>query len=78
LWETFQLLKDDVHNCLEREAYIDALGLLIKIRKPVDDFFDGVEVLTKDNQTLRENRLGVLQQVAGLMLLFADFSKFSI
>jgi glycyl-tRNA synthetase beta subunit len=44
----------------------------------VDDFFDGVEVLTKNNQDLRENRVGLLQQIAGLMLLIADFSKFSI
>jgi glycyl-tRNA synthetase beta chain len=48
------------------------------IRKPVDDFFDGVEVLTKDDPALRNNRVGLLQQIAGLMLLFADFSKFSI
>jgi len=51
---------------------------MAKIRKPVDDFFDGVEVLTKDDQALRENRVGVLQKIAGLMLLFADFSRFSI
>lgn len=78
LWETFQSLKDDVYGCLERETYLDALGFMAKIRKPVDDFFDGVEVLTKDDQALRENRVGVLQKIAGLMLLFADFSKFSI
>ena len=78
LWKTFQTLKDDVYNSLEREEYLNALGLMAKLRKPVDDFFDGVEVLTKDNQDLRENRVGLLQQIAGLMLLIADFSKFSI
>ena len=78
LWETYQALKDDVCRSLEREEYLDALGLMVKLRKPVDDFFDGVEVLTKDHQALRENRVGLLQQISGLMLLIADFSKFSI
>ncbi len=78
LWETFQSLKDEIYHSLEQEAYLDALRLMATIRKPVDNFFDGVEVLTKDDQILRENRVGVLQQIAGLMLLFADFSRFSI
>ena len=78
LWETYQALKNDVYIYLEREEYLDALGLMVKLRKPVDEFFDGVEVLTKDDQALRENRVGLLQQIAGLMLLIADFSKFSI
>ena len=78
LYETFQALKDDIYRSLEEERYLDALGLMVKLRKPVDDFFDGVEVLTKDDQALRENRVGLLQQIAGLMLLIADFSKFSI
>ena len=78
LYETFQALKDDVYRSLEREEYLDALSLMVKLRKPVDDFFDGVEVLTKDDQDLRENRVGLLQQIADLMLLIADFSKFSI
>jgi glycyl-tRNA synthetase beta chain len=78
LWKTFQALKDDVYGSLQGRKYLDALGLMVKLRKPVDDFFDGVEVLTKENQALRENRVGLLQKIAGLMLLIADFSKFSI
>jgi len=78
LWEAFQSLKDEVYRFVEQEAYLDALSLVATIRKPVDDFFDGVEVLARDDQTLRENRVGLLQQIAGLMLLLADFSKFSI
>jgi glycyl-tRNA synthetase beta chain len=78
LWESFQALKDKVCQSLKQEAYLEALSLMATIRKPVDDFFDGVEVLTRDNLSLKENRVGLLQEIAGLMLLFADFSKFSI
>ncbi|MBW1779824.1 MAG: glycine--tRNA ligase subunit beta [Deltaproteobacteria bacterium] len=78
LWKTYLALKDDVYGCLETGRYLDALNLMVKLRKPVDEFFDGVEVLTKDDQALRENRVGVLQHIADLMCLIADFSKFSI
>lgn len=78
LWESHLALKDDVHRCLERGEYLGALGFMVKLRKPVDCFFDGVEVLTKNDPALRQNRVGLLQQIAGLMLLMADFSRFSI
>ncbi len=78
LWEIYLALKGDIYGCLETGRYLDALNLMVKLRKPVDEFFDGVEVLTKEDQALRENRVGMLQQIADLMCLFADFSKFSI
>ncbi len=78
LWEAFQSLKGEVNRLLDQGAYLEALRLMATLRKPVDDFFEGVEVLTKEDRALRENRVGLLQQIAGLMLLIADFSKFSI
>ncbi|MBW1797388.1 MAG: glycine--tRNA ligase subunit beta, partial [Deltaproteobacteria bacterium] len=78
LWDAFQALKDDVYQCMERKEYYEALGLMARLRKPVDDFFDGAEILVKDDQALRENRVGLLQQLAGLFLSVADLSRFSI
>ncbi len=78
LWKTFQALKDDVYGCLGRKDYYGALGLMIKLRKPVDDFFDEVEILTKENEALKANRVGILQQLSKLFLSVADLSKFSI
>jgi glycyl-tRNA synthetase beta chain len=77
LWTSFEGLKGDVHLALEEGNYYGALDLMARLRKPVDDFFNGVEVLTKD-RSLRENRVGILQHLAGLFLSVADFSKFSI
>jgi glycyl-tRNA synthetase beta chain len=48
------------------------------LRRPVDEFFEGVEVLTKDDQKLKENRVGMLQYVSRLFLRVADFSRFSL
>jgi len=78
LWKTFQALKDDVYGCLGRKDYYGALGLMVKLRKPVDDFFDEVEILTKENEALKANRVGILQQLSKLFLSVADLSKFSI
>jgi len=77
LWEAYQAVKDDVYGCLEKRDYYEALNLMARLRKPVDEFFDGVEVLTKDNK-LRENRVGLLQHLSDFFLSVADFSKFSV
>jgi len=77
LWETYQALKDDVAGCIEKSAFLDALGLMTKLRTPVDQLFDEVEILTGDD-ALRENRVGLLQMISKLVLTVADFSKFSI
>ncbi|MDB9822644.1 glycine--tRNA ligase subunit beta [Deltaproteobacteria bacterium] len=78
LWETYQDLKDEIHGFREKRRYLEAFNLMARLRKPVDDFFDGVEVLTKENPELRKNRVAILQNLSGLFLSLADFSKFSI
>ncbi len=78
LWETYQALKGEILDLMGNKRFFDALNLMAKLRKPVDDFFEGVEVLTKESPDLRNNRLAILQHLAGLFLGLADFSKFSI
>ncbi len=78
LWEAYQALKDNVNEYLERMDYYKALDLMVRLRKPVDEFFDGVEILTKENEALKANRVGVLQHLSRLFLSVADLSKFSI
>ena len=63
---------------ISKGEYLEALSLMAGLRKPVDEFFDGVEIMVKDNQDLKNNRIAILQSVAGLFLQMADFSKFSI
>jgi len=78
LWQTYQDLKDEIHVLKGKRKYLEALNLMAKLRKPVDAFFDGVEVLTKEDPELRNNRVAVLQNLSQLFLSLADFSKFSI
>jgi glycyl-tRNA synthetase beta chain len=78
LWDAFQSVRAEVDRLLEQEAYLEALRHMATLREPVDAFFDGVEVLTREDQALSQNRIGMLQEIAGHMLLVADFSRFSI
>jgi glycyl-tRNA synthetase beta chain len=78
LWEVYLGLKDSVYALVEKRNYFEVLNLLVRLRKPVDDLFDEVEILTKDSPQLRANRVGMLQNLARLFLTVADFSKFSI
>ena len=78
LWEAYGALKNDVQHFMEAGNYLEALNLMAGLRKPVDEFFDGVEIMAKDQPALRENRVGLLQELARFFSKLADFSKFSI
>jgi glycyl-tRNA synthetase beta chain len=78
LWDAYHELSGEIIELMERRAYFEALNLLVKLRKPVDDLFDEVEIMTKENTQLRDNRVGMLQHLSRLFLSLADFSKFSI
>jgi glycyl-tRNA synthetase beta chain len=78
LWTAYKGIKDSIKGLIADKKYFDALNIIAGLKKPVDDFFDGVEVLTKESDALRNNRVAVLQNIAGLFLGLADFSKFSI
>ncbi len=78
LWEAYEELREDVEALVDKGDYYGALALMARLRKPVDEFFDGVEILTKDSDQLRQNRIGLLQHISRLFLQVADFSKFGV
>ncbi len=78
LWDVFVSLKEGVEECIEQEDYYGAMSRMVRLRRPVDDFFDNVEILTKDDKALRENRIGLLQQLSRFFLGVADFARFSV
>ncbi|MBN2025164.1 MAG: glycine--tRNA ligase subunit beta [Actinobacteria bacterium] len=51
-----------------------ALGMLLELAPDVDRFFDTIFVMGEDER-LRDNRLALLSEVAGLFLEFADFTQ---
>jgi glycyl-tRNA synthetase beta chain len=59
---------------VQAEKFVEALGVMAGLRKPVDAFFDKVTVNDKDAK-LRENRLKLLARLRATLHLVADFSK---
>lgn len=60
----------------QNEAYTEALRVLAGLRSAVDRFFDEVMVMA-DEPLVRQNRLALLGQLAGLMNQVADISRLS-
>ncbi|MDY0014037.1 MAG: glycine--tRNA ligase subunit beta [Rhodocyclaceae bacterium] len=58
------------------EDYTDALRVLAGLRGAVDRFFDEVMVMAEE-PLIRQNRLALLKQLAGLMNQVADISRLS-
>jgi glycyl-tRNA synthetase beta chain len=70
LWKAYQGLKDKIYMLKKDRKYLEALNLAVELRKPIDRFFDGVEIMTRESKALKKNRVAILH--------LADFSKFSI
>jgi glycyl-tRNA synthetase beta chain len=74
LFDMLNQLSPLIASHFDRRAYKEALLELVKFRRPVDDFFDKVMVMT-DDPVLRKNRLALLRSLDGLMNRVADISK---
>lgn len=59
---------------IARERFVEAMGVMSRLRQPVDAFFDKVTVNDKD-PNLRRNRLLLLSRLRTTLHLAADFSK---
>jgi glycyl-tRNA synthetase beta chain len=74
LHEKILEVTEKVDELLTARDYRGALGLLTKLKKPVDSFFDQVLVMDKDER-IRRNRLALLGRIVDLFSRIADFSK---
>jgi glycyl-tRNA synthetase beta chain len=59
---------------IARERFVEAMGVMARLRGPVDAFFDKVKV-NDDDPKVRENRLKLLSRLRATLHLVADFSK---
>jgi glycyl-tRNA synthetase beta chain len=76
LFDALKNVKRDIFEDLKKGVFDRALLTVATLKGPVDDFFDGVMVLTEDER-LKQNRLALLGEIADLFNIFANFSKIS-
>jgi glycyl-tRNA synthetase beta chain len=74
LYQAFIATGETVEARMKKRDYRAALLEMTRLKGPVDQFFDGVMVMVED-QTIRENRLALLDQIGQVCGRIADFSK---
>jgi glycyl-tRNA synthetase beta chain len=74
LYQSFLKAKDKIELHLNKRAYESALLEMTQMKRPIDEFFDGVMVMVED-EAIRDNRLALLNEIGQLFLKIADFSK---
>ncbi|MEO0268160.1 MAG: glycine--tRNA ligase subunit beta [candidate division WOR-3 bacterium] len=77
LYNTLREIEPLFIKNLERENFEDAFRELLKLRDPIDKFFDNVFVMT-DNKEIRENRLNLLKRVWEVFKKYGNLSKIVI
>ncbi|MBI5967827.1 MAG: glycine--tRNA ligase subunit beta [Deltaproteobacteria bacterium] len=76
LFAAYQTIGKKAAERIAQKDYRLALKELSFLRKPVDDFFDGVLVMAEE-EIIRTNRLSLLSHIAQIFFQIGDFSKIS-
>lgn len=76
LYEKLNTIKEIVAKHIESGSTREALFEVASIRGEVDSFFDNVMVMV-DDEKIKNNRIALLSEVAGVFGQFADFSRIS-
>ena len=74
LYRDLTASEEELRKLLTGQNFGAALQYLVRLKAPIDRFFDDVLVLDKDT-AIRQNRLALLSSVAGLFRRLADFSR---
>jgi glycyl-tRNA synthetase beta chain len=74
LYQSFLKARENISRFLSQKDYETALLEMTRMKKPIDDFFDGVMVMVED-EAIRNNRLALLDEIGKVFLRIADFSK---
>jgi glycyl-tRNA synthetase beta chain len=63
-----------IGRAMKTEDFASAMATLATLRKPIDAFFEAVQV-NSDNQIVRRNRLNLLHRISAACLSVADLTK---
>jgi len=74
LFEAFTKIEKGVESLIKTEEYVDAVGMLLDLKAPIDNFFDNVMVMDED-KNIRRNRLSLLNRIRLLFMNVCDFQK---
>ena len=76
LYQIFNDIHEKVQGYINSSDYAAALHELASLKTPVDHFFESVLVMAKD-ESIKNNRLSLLENISALFHKIADFSCIS-
>jgi glycyl-tRNA synthetase beta chain len=74
LYQSYLNAEEKMGDHLNKKDYEAALLEMTQMKRPIDEFFDGVMVMVED-EAVRNNRFALLDKIGQLFLKIADFSK---
>ena len=74
LYNTYVTVAKDVETALNNKDYKTAIDKMQELTAPINNFFDNVMVMDKDEQ-IKNNRLALLKNIDTLIKSIADFGK---
>jgi glycyl-tRNA synthetase beta chain len=74
LYQDYSNVREEVKKSISEKNYRMALSLMKNLKEPIDNYFDQVLVMDKDER-IRQNRLSTLWEIRDLFFTVADFSK---
>jgi glycyl-tRNA synthetase beta chain len=77
LFDMYESKRGEFFELIERGFYPEALSLLIGFKEKIDNFFDKVFVMDKDER-IKNNRLALLKNIKDMFLRYSDLSKIRI
>lgn len=74
LYNSYQEISTKVETFIDKCDYVSAINEMVKLTKPIDEFFTNVMVMD-ENEEIRNNRLALLNQITIMTMKIIDFSK---
>ena len=74
LYKVYTVVASSVASLVAAHNYAGAIAALTELSAPINAFFDGVMVMDKD-ESIKNNRLGLLRLIDELVRKAADFTK---
>ena len=74
LYKQYLTTKENFENDIKNKDYKKALESLLKLKPYIDEFFDNVMVMVKD-ENIKNNRLSLLKMINDTFKKIADFTK---
>ncbi|MBI4824715.1 MAG: glycine--tRNA ligase subunit beta [Nitrospirae bacterium] len=73
LFKVLMNVKEERDRFIDAGSYKDALRVILELTQPINNFFDKVLVMDKD-ESIRQNRLSLLMELWNMVSELADFS----